>query len=508
MRLYNTLTKKVEQFKPQKGKTVSIYTCGPTVYDYAHIGNLRAYVVWDVLERSLERFGFKVKRVMNITDVGHLSSDQDEGEDKIEKGARREGKSAWEIAKFYEQTFFEDLAKLNVRKPAIIPKATEHINEQIDFIKRLEKKGYTYKTSDGVYFNTALVKDYGKLTGQDLEALLEGARVEKNPEKKNAADFALWKFSPKGKKRDMEWESPWGKGFPGWHIECSAMAMKYLGETLDIHAGGVDHIPIHHTNEIAQSEAATGKPMARFFIHNEFLLIGDSQKMSKSQGNFLTLKSIEKEGVLPLAYRYLVLTAHYRDKLKFSWQALRAAESALNSLYVFAAEQKSGGQSSYKLARILREARERFDKALKNDLNTPQALAAVWEFKKEINRLNIKSEKVFNLLSDFDRVLGLNLLEKVEKGTMAEIPPDIESLVLKRESARNRQEWKLADELREKIKSRGYELLDTSEGVKLVHGSQISFISSKDKALKEKVGKGVDKVVEEYGDVLKKLNKE
>ena len=326
LKLYNTLTRKKEDFKPLNDKEVGIYTCGPTVYNYAHIGNMRAYIFVDILVRYLRYSGYKVKHVMNITDVGHLTSDSDTGEDKVEKEAQKEGKTAWDIAKNYEKAFFEDSEALNIKKPDIIVKATDLIKEQISFIQKLEEKGFTYVLNDGVYFDSSKIKDYGKLAKLDIEGLRAGERVDIRG-KKNKTDFALWKFSPKDKKRDMEWESPWGKGFPGWHLECSAIGLKYLGEQFDVHTGGIDHINVHHTNEIAQGEALTGKTPAKYWMHSEFLLTGDT-KMAKSRGNLVRVTDL---GVDPLAYRMLILQANYRDPLNFTDESIKAADTALKT---------------------------------------------------------------------------------------------------------------------------------------------------------------------------------
>ena len=467
LRLYNTLTKSLSPFEKPKDEVVSIYTCGPTVYNFAHLGNLRAYVFADLLIRTLKYFGYQTKRVLNITDVGHLTSDADSGEDKVEKEARRERKSAWTIAKEYEKAFFEDWQALNLLPPDIIARATEHIDDQIALIKRLENKGYTYKTSDGIYFDTSKVADYGKLWGQDRSQFLEGVRVEKNPEKKNPTDFALWKFSPKDKKRDMEWDSPWGRGFPGWHIECSAMAMKYLGETIDIHTGGIDHIAIHHTNEIAQSEAATGKPFARFFLHNEFLVDKNGEKMAKSKGQFLSLKEVVKRGFEPLAFRYLCLTVHYRDKLHFSFEALASANEALKNLWRFAGEQK-GKQSEAKenISVILKETLLEIEKELACDLNSPRVLAKIWETKKRLNSENLKDNLVYEFLLKIDKVLGLKIKEKTNK-----LPPlskKILDLLKLRNTARKEKDYKKADEIREQIEAKGFKVEDIPDGVRLI----------------------------------------
>jgi len=471
LRFYNTLTRSLSPFEKPKDQTVLIYTCGPTVYNFAHLGNLRAYVFADLLIRTLNYFGYRTKRVLNITDVGHLTSDADSGEDKVEKEAQKERKSAWQIAREYEKAFFEDWQALNLLPPDIIARATEHIKEQITLIQRLEKRGYTYRTSDGIYFDTSKLADYGKLWGQDRSQLLEGSRVEKNPEKKNPTDFALWKFSPKDRKRDMEWDSPWGRGFPGWHIECSAMAMKHLGETIDIHTGGVDHIAIHHTNEIAQSEAATGKPFARFFLHNEFLVGKSGKKMAKSQGVFLSLKEASKRGFEPLAFRYLCLTVHYRDKLHFSFESLASANEALKNLWRFAGEQK-GKQSEAKknISAILKEALLEIEKELACDLNSPRALAKIWEIKKRLNAENLKDNLVYEFLLKIDKVLGLKIKEKTSK--LPPLPKELFKLLKLRDAARKEKDFKKADEIRSQIEAKGFKVEDVPDGVRLIQDSK------------------------------------
>lgn len=460
LKLYNTLTKKVEEFVPSDPKLVTLYSCGPTVYDYAHIGNFRTYAMTDFLVRTLRYLGYKVNYVMNVTDVGHLVSDADSGEDKLEKGAKREGKTAWDVAKFYTNAFLADSNKLKLLEPDVRPKPTEHIQEQIAMVQALLDKGFAYTIDDGMYFDTNKFKEYGMLTGQSLEDLKAGARVEVNQQKKNPTDFALWKFSPKGQKRDMEWDSPWGKGFPGWHIECSAMSRKYLGDQIDIHTGGMDLIPIHHTNEIAQSEAATGKsPFVRFWVHGQFILV-DGEKMAKSKGNFYRLDDIEAKNFEPLALRYLYLTAHYRAFLNFTWESLQAAQKSfeqlrgqVESLRLQASERRV--LSHEKLAKI-DAFRKKFEDALTNDLNMPQALATVWEMLKS----NIPSQDKFDLTLDFDEVLGLNLRE--ERGF--EIPKEIQELAHTRDGLRKENKFQEADHVRLEIEKRGYLVDDTPEG--------------------------------------------
>ena len=373
LRLWNTATRSLEEFHPIHPPAIGLYTCGPTVYWDAHIGNMRSYVFEDILQRTLELEGYAVKRVMNITDVGHLTSDEDEGEDKIEQAAAKEGKTAQEIATMYTHRFLDDARKLNIKIPSApyLCKATEHIPEQIELIQELEKKGFTYQTSDGIYFDTSKFPSYGTLSGQRLEEKEEGARVEINTEKRNKTDFALWKLSGALSKRQQEWPSPWGVGFPGWHIECSAMSRKYLGQPFDIHCGGVDHIPVHHENEIAQSEAAYGVKLANYWLHNEFLAV-ESQKMSKSLGNVYTVSDLESRGFDPLALRYLYLGTHYRQKENFTWDALQAAQNALTRLRETIREWDAPeiGCAEYET---------NFTTAIEDDLNTPIALSVLWK---------------------------------------------------------------------------------------------------------------------------------
>ncbi len=447
--LYNTLSKTKEAFKPINPPEVTLYTCRPTVYNYAHLGNLRTYIFEDILKRTLQFDDYTVKHVMNITDVGHLTSDADEGEDKLEQGAAREHKTVWQIANYYTTAFKQDMKTLNLLEPDIWAKATDHITEQIDWIKKLEKKHFTYRTTDGIYFNTSKLKDYGKLTGQNRSQLQEGARIEKNTEKKNPTDFALWKFSPSDTKRQMEWDSPWGKGFPGWHLECSVMAQKYLGETFDIHCGGIDHIPIHHTNEIAQAEAITNKPLARYWLHGEFLILGQDNRMGKSEGNFITLQTVTKKGINPLAYRYFALGTQYRKPLTFSWPALRAAQNALENLYALVAELEPADGNCP-------EFEERFGKAVNDDLNTPRALAIVWEVLKS----NKPSAAKKASLLKFDTVLGLDLAS----AKPITVPDTIKQMAQQREELRTNKDFQAADELRESIEKAGYRIEDTPAG--------------------------------------------
>ena len=491
--LFNTLTREKEEFKPIEAGTVRLYCCGPTVYNYAHIGNLRAYFFEDILKRVMLYNGFDVHHVVNVTDVGHLVSDDDEGEDKMEKGSAREGKTVWEIADFYLQAFLEDIKLLNILPPSLWCKATDNIKEQIEMVKCLEAKGFTYITSDGVYFDTAKFPEYGKMALLDIEGLEEGKRISFSEEKKNKTDFALWKFSPKGQQRQMEWESPWGKGFPGWHIECSAMSRKFLGDTFDIHCGGVDHIPIHHTNEIAQSEACTGKKFVNYWLHGEFL-IEEKGKMSKSAGEFLRLKTLIDKGYSPLDYRYFLLMTHYRKKIKFSFENLDAARNGYKNLCskisaflsdqsVIASNLSAKATDSPVIARnevnadvseriktnapvILSEAKNliyknKFLSSINDDLNVSEALATLWDALKD-NEL--KPEEKLAIAYEIDKVLGLKLdeIKPLEKSTG--IPHDIIELAEKRKQAKLNKDFKSADDIRNEIKSKGFDILDKKEG--------------------------------------------
>ncbi len=457
--LYNSLTRRKERFQPLTPGQVGLYTCGPTVYNYAHIGNLRTYLFEDVLKRALAYNGYTVKHVMNITDVGHLTGDRDMGRDKLEEGARREGKSAWEIAAYYTAAFRKDMERLNILEPSIWCKATDTIPEQIALIQTLEAKGYTYRTRDGIYFDTARFPDYTKLSHQNIEALQEGARVEINPEKRNATDFALWKFSPADVRRQMEWDSPWGTGFPGWHIECSAMSMKYLGDQLDIHCGGTDHIDVHHTNEIAQSEAATGKPFFRFWMHGAFLIISGGKKMAKSEGNFMTLENaFVQNGIDPLAYRYAAFLTHYRKPMEYSPEAMEGAVNGVRHLRNQVRTLKDAADD--KQGQICDDLRAQFLKEINDDLNMPRAMAVVQELLKSDRAPEDKLATVF----DFDRVLGLDLARADKAGTL---PAAIEQMVAARIKARQERDFARSDELRDAIQAHGYIVQDTPEGMKV-----------------------------------------
>lgn len=459
--LYNTLTRRKEEFRPINDKETGMYTCGPTVYDFAHIGNLRSYIFEDILKRVLLYNGYKVKHVMNITDVGHLTGDMDMGEDKIEKGARREGKTAWEIAEFYTKAFKDDISELNILEPDIWCKATDNIKEQIDLVKILEEKGFTYKISDGIYFNTAKVGGYAKLSHLDLETLREGARVEKNDGKRNPTDFALWKFSPVGTKRQMEWESPWGNGFPGWHVECSAMSIKYLGEQFDIHCGGIDHINVHHTNELAQTEAATGKiPWVRYWLHGAFLNITGGKKMAKSEGNFLTLENaFIKKGIDPLVFRFAALQTHYRKPMEYSEEAMINAQNGLEHLYNKVKELRITNHE-LRVENIDKNYKDKFIKEINDDLNLPNALAVVQDMLKSDLEEEIKLATIF----DFDKVLGLNLNKLSEE---IELPDDVKKLFDARQKAREEKNFNESDRLRGEIAALGFIVEDTKDGQRI-----------------------------------------
>ncbi|MEJ2167245.1 MAG: cysteine--tRNA ligase [Desulfobacterales bacterium] len=457
---YNSLTRRKEEFIPlHKGK-VGLYTCGPTVYNFAHIGNLRTYIFEDILKRVLLYNGYQVKHVMNITDVGHLTGDRDMGEDKMEKGAQREGRSAWEIAEFYTRAFKQDIAQLNIIAPDIWVKATDTIDDQIQLIQTLEEKGYTYQTADGIYFDTARFAEYTKLSHQDIGSLQEGARVEKNPEKRNPTDFALWKFSPKDVRRQMEWNSPWGIGFPGWHIECSAMSMKFLGDQLDIHCGGTDHIDVHHTNEIAQSEAATGRKFFNFWMHGAFLIIAGGKKMAKSEENFLTLENaFIRQNLNPLVYRFAAFQTHYRKPMEYSEESVQAARNGLQHLQnqVRQVMQSRTGQDGSSDEAL----KNKFLEAINDDLNMPRAMAVVQEMLKSA----LSDADKYAMIMDYDRVLGLSLDQVAKPETL---PPEVQKLVEERSAARAAKDWSTSDRLRDAIQDMGYSVHDTKEGMKVV----------------------------------------
>lgn len=461
MKLYNTLSRQVEGLTPQNPPTMTVYTCGPTVYDYPHVGNWFTFLRYDLLIRTLKANGYQPKWVMNITDVGHLVSDGDEGEDKLEKGARREHKSAWEVAEFYSSYFVNALSRLNITQPDMLPKATHHIKEQIELIKVLEGKGFTYKISDGIYYDTSKFPKYGELARLDIDELQAGARVEFNAEKRNVTDFALWKFSPKDAKRDMEWPSPWGVGFPGWHIECSAMSMKYLGETLDIHSGGIDHIPVHHTNEIAQSEAATGKHYANYWMHTNHITLS-GEKIAKSTGNTITLEEMEGKGYDLETFRMLVLESHYRTQSTFSWESMDAARNRLQDLRAMAAlrwQPKQGivDYGTFSFDDVPLEV----TRLMSDDLNTPAALAFLSQVSTQLNTVLVGSnglDHFIAMLRSLDELLGLRLSD------IEDISSEQKQLIEDREVARTNNDWTKADELRAKLFHQGVGVRDTPLG--------------------------------------------
>ncbi|MBI3231751.1 MAG: cysteine--tRNA ligase [Candidatus Doudnabacteria bacterium] len=465
LKLYSTLNKRIEEFKSVKKNEVGLYTCGPTVYGFAHIGNLRTYIFEDILHRILEYNGYKVDHAMNITDVGHLVGDGDEGEDKLEVGAKREGKSPLEIAKVYADKFFSDLDGLNIIRPNKILSATQSIPEQIEIIKILEEKGFAYKGEQAVYFDTSKFHDYGNLSGQRLSEKKTGAREEVviDKDKKHPADFALWFFlTGRYKNHVLHWPSPWGEGFPGWHIECSAISRKLLGQPFDIHSGGVDHIGTHHTNEIAQSEAAFGLPLCNYWLHGEFLLI-DSGRMGKSEGNLLTLDALKEKGFSPLDYRYMCLQAHYRTQLNFTWEGLLAAHNAFERLAIFAALEKPGqvGCAEYE---------QKFKDAINDDLNLPKALGIVWEL---VSDDTMPAGARINSLLNFDEVFGLKLSQQPLSIRIETLPALVADLLGQRAMARSSMDYQKSDELRKQIEGLGYEIEDTPNGHKVKRKPQI-----------------------------------
>ena len=459
LKLYNTLTKQKNDFVPLNGNEVRIYSCGPTVYSYAHIGNFRTYIFMDNLRRILEYNGYTLKHVMNITDVGHLESDGDEGEDKMEKAARKENKSPYEIAKFYTDAFFKDMDALNIERPEIIAKATDHISDMLEFTKEIVKNGYGYETSTAIYFDVSKLDKYPVLSNRNVDDQIAGARVDVDPEKRNPYDFAIWIKAPE--KHIMKWDSPWGLSYPGWHLECSAMSRKYLGKVFDIHTGGVDHIPTHHENEIAQSKGAFGKIPAKIWMHVEFLQV-DGGKMSKSLGNVYTITQLEEKGIEPLAYKLFCYTAHYRTKLNFTFEGAMASQKALNRLRESYIKHKNGTNNVDES--IIKEYKSKFLDAINDDLNMPLAMSIVWE----IARNEKKANKLAELLLDFDKVLGLDLenSEKyLKKQNDLELPDEIIELLERRKKAREEKNWALSDEIRDSLKEKGYMVKDTKEGM-------------------------------------------
>lgn len=467
IRVFNTTSREKEVFSPLEPGIVNIYHCGPTVYHYQHIGNMRRFIFADLAHRMFAANNYKIKQVINITDVGHLVSDEDEGEDKMEKGAKREGKTVQEIAAMYTKDFMEDLSLLKIRTDdTLFPKATENIPEQIEMIKTLEEKGFTYQISDGVYFDTSKDECYGDFARLDIKGMREGARVVKNAEKKNLTDFALWRFLPKDEQRQQEWESPWGVGFPGWHIECSAMAKKFLGTTIDLHTGGVDHIPVHHTNEITQSENANYAPFVRYWMHNEHVDFSGS-KMAKSGDSFIRLKDLVEKGYHPLAYRYYTLLAHYRTKINFSFEALDAATVAWKRLMgttgisdIF----KQGGLQAAHEGHLHTKTFNAALAAFNDDLDTPKMIALIWDMMKDSS---ITDEDKKATILKIDEMLGIIDPDyKIEEAlSLDSLPEDIKTLIEERQRARDAKDWNKADELRATLKEKGYEIKDEKEGI-------------------------------------------
>lgn len=458
LKVYNTLTRKKEDFVPIDEKCVRMYSCGPTVYSYAHIGNLRTYVFMDIIRRVLKYDGYKIKGVMNITDVGHLLSDGDEGEDKMAKAAREQKKTPWEIAAYYTDVFFKDIEALNIGKPEIIAKATEHIPEMIEFVQALQEKGFAYEITDGIYFDIGKFPSYGKLSGQVVDEKEAGARVEENSEKRHPADFALWKKADKN--HIMQWDSPWGMGFPGWHIECSAMSRKYLGEVFDIHSGGIDAVPVHHENEIAQNEARAGKKTVNYWMHGEFMMV-DGGKMSKSLGNVYTIAQLREKGYDPLDFRFFCLNAHYRKKLNFTFEGMNAAKTGRERILAALAQHKASDKKTDQT--VLDDYKQKFVDAINDDLNIPLALGVLFNMLKEP-----KSKDIYALAVDFDKVLGLNF-DKVTVPAATEqkidAPKEVLDLIEKRKEAKKAKDFALADQIRSQITELGYEIKDTREGV-------------------------------------------
>jgi cysteinyl-tRNA synthetase len=467
MKLFNTLGRELQEFKPVVPGKIGFYGCGPTVYNFAHIGNLRPYVLHDTLVRALRWLGYEVRHVMNITDVGHLSGDDDTGEDKMLKSAAERGKSVHEVAEFYTQAFFADVDRMNIVRPSVVCKATEHIGEMIELIKRIEEKGFTYSAGGNLYFDVTKFPSYGELAMIKLDELKAGARIEVDPNKRNPADFALWFTRSKFENQAMIWDSPWGRGYPGWHIECSAMSMKYLGERIDIHAGGIDHIPIHHTNEIAQSEAATGHKWVNYWVHNEFIIM-DKGKMSKSAGGFLTLQTLVDAGYEPLDYRYFLLGAHYRSQLQFSYEGLDSARSARKSLgeRVLALREKAGTAlpAASSLGPKARSYMDAFAGHLAQDLATPRAMAELWGILRDNE---VPPQEALAGAFDMDKVLGLRL-EELVAAKRADVDADlavwIEGRIAERAAAKAAKDWARADALRAELKGRGVLLEDGPAG--------------------------------------------
>ena len=457
LKIYNTLSRSKEVFVPVRPGRVGIYTCGPTVYNYAHIGNLRTYIFMDILRRVFAFNGYKVKSVMNITDVGHLLSDADDGDDKMSMAAAEQKKTPEEIAEFYSAAFFRDIARLNVRRPDVTPKATEHIGDMIKIVQALLDKGYAYETDDGIYFDISKFPDYGKLSGANLEEQLAGARVDINTGKRHPADFALWKKAAPN--HIMKWPSPWGMGYPGWHIECTAMSNKYLGDVFDIHTGGIDHVPIHHENEIAQAEAWLGKKAVNYWMHSEFMLV-DGGKMSKSLGNTYTVDDLAAKGYTPMEFRYMCLNVQYRQKLNFTWEAMAAAKTAYERLSALLYRHKtaSAPENRPEIEKYLGE----FHEAINDDLNVPMAMGVLWKM------LRLPAGKdVYDAALVMDKVFALDFDKVASPDHTAEAPPEIREMAEKRREVRRNKNWAESDRLRDEIAAKGYKVLDTADGYRL-----------------------------------------
>jgi len=477
LKLYNTMGREIQEFKPIENGKAGFYGCGPTVYNYAHIGNLRAYVFLDLLDRTLSFLGYDVNHVMNITDIGHLSDDGDDGEDKMLKTARERSQSVLEIAQFYTDAFFNDIDRLNIKRPTIVCKATDHVQDMIELIKKIEKNGHTYTAGGNLYFDVSTFKDYGKLALLNLDDLKAGARIDVDQNKRNPFDFVLWFTKSKFENQALVWDSPWGKGYPGWHIECSAMSMKYLGEQFDIHTGGIDHIPIHHTNEIAQSEGATGKKWVNYWLHNEFLVIAKDKnkgseesdgKMSKSSGNFLTLQTLIDKGYDPLDYRFFLLGAHYRSQVAFSWDAMEGAKNARKALNqrISRIIDDNSIEAETVLSNEGRQILQSFTEALEDDLASPRCLS---ELQMMLKNPELSDNEKISLIRTMDKVLGLRLIDsalaiKLQKAETGEVDAGVEALIQKRTEAKKQKNYALADKIRSELQEKGIILEDTPQG--------------------------------------------
>ena len=459
---YNQRTRRKEPFEPIEPGKAGIYSCGPTVYAPQHIGNLRPYLFADLLRRTLEEEGFEVTHVINVTDVGHLVGDGDEGEDKVEAAAARAGKTALEIAAMYTEQWLADRRRINVRDPDVLCRATEHIPEQIELARQLEERGFTYRISDGIYFDVGRFPRYAEFAGLDLAAQAEHGRIDEVSEKRSPADFAIWKFAPEGVSRQQEWDSPWGRGFPGWHLECSAMSIKYLGEHFDIHTGGVEHVPVHHTNEIAQTECATGEhPWVNFWMHHRFIEF-QGEKMAKSKGNVAVLQDLVDAGIEPLAYRYFLLQAQYRQAQTYTAEVVEAARTGYRRLLALAAELRDADGEEHEAAQA--EFRERFREAMRDDLNAPKAMGVAWEVARAKEGLSPADRRA--LLLEFDRILGLDLVVADPAGETWESDPRIDGMLADRQQARADKDWATADRIRDELAEEGIEIVDTPEGAR------------------------------------------